>query len=198
MKSKVPLLAVVLLLPACTDLPPIDFQRMIYQNRFTVWQRCDYFPDERADRTPPAGTLPRGAFVADSALATGMTSAGYVRDVPVALTRDLLLKGKEHFETYCAACHGILGDGVSIVALNMSLRRPPAIAGRAARALPPGRVYQVIDQGYGLMRSYSEAITTPEERWAVVAYLQALQLSHAVPLDSLPADVRREAEEQTR
>jgi hypothetical protein len=80
----------------------------------------------------------------------------------------------------------------------MELRRPPAIAGVAARALPVGRVYQVIGEGYGLMRSYAEDLGAPEERWSVVAYLQALQVSSSVPLDALPPEVRQEAERQLR
>ncbi len=63
---------------------------------------------------------------------------------------------------------------------------------------PPGRVYEVIDQGYGLMRSYAEDLTTPDERWSVVAYLRALQVSRGTKLDALPPDVREEAERQIR
>ena len=191
-------LAVACLLPGCAMLPPIDFQRMIYQDRFQVWQHCAFFADGRAMRTPPAGTLPRGAPIGDPARVLGVVGGDYVADIPVPITRPLLLAGKARFETYCAPCHGLLGDGDSVVASSMDLRRPPALAGKLARALPPGRVYQTIDEGYGLMRSYAEDLISPEERWSVVAYLRALQLSHGVALDSLPPDVRREAERQLR
>ncbi len=187
-------LLITCLLPACTLLPPIDFQRMIYQDRFQVWQACPFFTDGRVMRAPPAGTLPRDAAPGDA----GESGGEYLAQIPLPVTRALVLTGKDRFETYCAPCHGLLGDGSSVVAASMNLRRPPAIAGRLARELPPGRIYQVIDEGYGLMRSYAEDLTSPEERWAVVAYLRALQLSHAVPKDSLPPDVQREAERQLR
>ena len=190
-------LATLTLLPACTLLPPVDFQRMIYQDRFAVWQRCPYLPDGRVLQAPPEGTIPRGAPAPGTARTTGILGNGaYVDEIPLPLTRDLLLAGEARFDVYCAACHGLRGDGMSVVAANMDLRRPPALTGPAARALPPGRVYEVIDQGYGLMRSYAEDLTSPEERWSVVAYLRALQVSQGTRLDALPPDVRREAERQ--
>jgi hypothetical protein len=180
----------------CADLPPINLERMIYQDKFMVWEHTDHFPDGRAMRTPPEGTIPRDEPVSDPALTRGVVDGAYGTDIPVPLTRALLATGKARFETYCAPCHGLRGDGESVVALNMDLRKPPAIAGRAARALATGRVYQVVDEGYGLMRSYREDLPTPEERWAVVAYLTALELSHGVRLASLPPSIRREAERQ--
>jgi mono/diheme cytochrome c family protein len=184
--------------PACSALPPVDLQRMIYQDRCTVWQRCPYLPGEQELQPPPEGTRPRSAPTGDPALIEGIAGGAYVEDVPLPLTRDLLRAGRDRYETFCAACHGLRGDGASIVAENMDLRRPPAIAGAAARSLPVGRVYRVIGHGYGLMRSYAEDLGTPEERWSVVAYLLALQESHGVPLDALPPEVRAEAERQLR
>jgi hypothetical protein len=191
-------LLVACLAPACNVLPPVDLQRMIYQDRCTVWQRCPYLPGQREVQEPPEGTLPRSVPLGEPALIDGITGGAYVKDLPLPLTRDLLVAGRGRFETFCAPCHGLRGDGASIVAENMELRRPPAIAGESARVLPVGRVYQVIGEGYGLMRSYAEDLRTPEERWSVVAYLQALQVSYSVPLDALPPDVRREAERQLR
>jgi hypothetical protein len=179
-------------------LPPVDYQRMIYQNKFTTWQACPYFEDGRVMRTPPAGTLPRDEPVGDPALTRGVVGDAYVSDMPVAVTWDLLRAGQARYEIFCAPCHGLRGDGRSTVALNMDLRRPPPIAGPAARVLPPGRVYQVVHEGYGLMRSYAEDLVSPEERWAVVAYLEALQLSRGVSLPSLPPSLREEAERHLR
>jgi hypothetical protein len=191
-------LAVLCLLPGCTLLPPVDFERMIFQDRFQVWQHSAFFADGRAMRTPPLGTLPRGAPTEDPASTRGVVGGFYVTEIPLPLTRPLLLAGKARYETYCAPCHGLLGDGNSVVASSMDLRRPPALAGPLSRALPAGRVYQVVDEGYGLMRSYAEDLISPEERWSVVAYLRALQRSRGVHLDSLPPEVRREAERQIR
>ena len=180
----------------CDLLPPIDLQRMINQDKFTVWQHCPYFEDGSIMRTPPEGTLPRDVPFGDPPVNQGLVGDAYVADVPIPVTRDLLVAGRVRFDAFCAPCHGLRGDGESIVALNMDLRRPPALAGGSAAAatFPAGRIYQIIDQGYGLMRSYAEDLGSPEERWAVVAYLRALQLSHGVPLSSLPPAVRQEAE----
>jgi hypothetical protein len=191
-------LTILGLLPGCTLLPPIDFQRMIYQDRFQVWQHCAWFEDGRAMRTPPAGTLPRDERLGDPALTEGVVAGAYVERIPLPLTRPVLDAGAARFDVYCAPCHGLRGDGESVVADTMNLRRPPPIVGPAAQALPAGRIYQVIAEGYGLMRPYREDLITPEERWAVVAYLRALTLSHGVPLDSLPPEIRREAERQLR
>ncbi len=191
-------LLILLLLPGCEVLPPIDFQRMIYQDRFTVWQRCAFFPDGRELQTPPEHTVPRDAPAGPEGLVTGMEGGVHLQEIPLPLTRALLLSGRDRFEIFCAPCHGIRGDGASVVAETMTLRRPPPLAGQAARRYAVGAVYQVIDEGYGLMRSYAEDLTTPEERWSVVAYLLALQTSHGIPLDALPPEAQREAERQIR
>jgi hypothetical protein len=85
------------------------------------------------------------------------------------------------------------GDGVSQVAANMTLRKPPDLTAPPVTGFAPGRIYDVILEGYGLMRSYQEDLPSAEERWAVVAYLRALQRSRGVPLDSLPLDLRERA-----
>jgi len=191
-------ISLVVFLPACSLVPPIDFERMIYQDKFIVWQHCRYLPRGQVLQPPPEGVVAHDAPVGPAAVLTGIDHGAYDAEIPIPVTRDLLLAGRKRFEIYCAACHGLRGDGNSIVAENMDLRRPPAIAGPAARSLPSGRIYQVIDDGYGLMRSYAEDLVSPEERWSVVAYLRALQLSRGVKLDALPPDVREEAERKLR
>jgi mono/diheme cytochrome c family protein len=190
--------ATLVLLPACTVLPPLDLQRMISQDRFDVWDSSPYLPDDRELQVPPEGAIARDAPTADAPTQTGVESGAYLAAIPLPLTRDLVNLGKARFEIFCAPCHGIRGNGVSVAAMNMDLRRPPAIAGRAARALPPGRIYQVINEGYGLMRPYADDLSSAEERWAVVAYLRALEISQGTSLDTLPAAVREEAEKHLR
>jgi mono/diheme cytochrome c family protein len=191
-------LATLVLLPACTVLPPLDLQRMISQDRFQVWDRSPYLPDEQELQAPPEGAIARDAPFLDPAMETGIEGGAYLAAIPMTLTRDLVVAGKARFETFCAPCHGIRGNGVSVAAMNMDLRRPPAIAGRAGRALPAGRIYQVIREGYGLMRPYAEDLPSAEERWSVVAYLRALEISQGANLDTLPSSVREEAEKHLR
>ena len=131
-------LTILGLLPGCTLLPPIDFQRMIYQDRFQVWQHCAWFEDGRAMRTPPAGTLPRDERLGDPALTEGIVAGAYVERIPLPLTRPVLDAGAARFDVYCAPCHGLRGDGEAVVADTMNLRRPRPSSARPRRRSPPG------------------------------------------------------------
>jgi mono/diheme cytochrome c family protein len=106
-----------------------------------------------------------------------------------------LARGRARFDVTCAVCHGLLGDGESQVALSMSLRRPPSL--HAYRDVPDGHLYRVITEGFGLMPSYGAELSV-EDRWAVVAYVRALQLSQYAGLEQVPPDVRRKLEQETR
>jgi mono/diheme cytochrome c family protein len=108
-----------------------------------------------------------------------------------AVTRALLGEGRRAFDRTCAACHGVLGDGNSVVATKMLLRPPPSLLEPRLRALSDERVHEVVDRGYGLMPSYA-GVLSDEERWAVVSYVRALVLAQGVNVASLPAPMRAE------
>ena len=93
----------------------------------------------------------------------------------------------------CGTCHGPLGDGDSIVATQMSLRPPPSLHNYANRA--PGYIFEVATHGFGMMASYAAELSV-EERWAVVAYVRALQVSQNVPVTDLPPDLRRKLDQE--
>jgi mono/diheme cytochrome c family protein len=156
-------------------LPEPDFERMVRQEKYGLWAPCEHFPDGRAMQQPPPGTIALDASVGRPGYAEGLDGDAYLGEIPVPLSVPLVQRGRERFETFCAPCHGALADGASRVAAKMLLRRPPSLVGPEARAFPPGRVYQVITHGYGLMPAYAAEIASIDERWAVVAYLQALQ-----------------------
>src|SRR5262245_34538056 len=164
------LLGVSLLLSsaACEDagLPGPNLERMIEQERYQPYDASDLFEDGRAMRSPPDNTVPRG-LVLDPAIADGIEDGVYVTRIPVPVTNARLGRGQKRFEITCAACHGVAGDGDSWVARKMELRKPPTLLGPKVRALPDGRIYHVIEAGYGLMRSYAEDLDE-EDRWAVV------------------------------
>lgn len=166
-----------------------NLERMIDQSRYEAYEASEYFPDGAVSRLPPAGTVPRGRRLGEPMRERGHVGTTYADRVPVPLTRELLDAGRRAYDTSCGVCHGVLGDGDSVVAQNMTLRRPPSLHDPRIRAYPPGRVFRVATEGFGLMPGYERSLTT-EERWAVVAYIQALQLSQAFPADRLPADVR--------
>jgi mono/diheme cytochrome c family protein len=180
---------------ACNDgFVELDLERMIDQKKYRAYQSSEFFDDGSAMRTPPAETVARDRITRNPALAEGLVDGRYVDEIPVAITRDLVDQGHDRFDTFCAACHGLLGDGDSIVAANMP-RRPPSLIHGDTPKSPPGRIFQIVTHGYGMMRSYAEDLGV-EERWAVIAYLRALQLRSGVPLYALPLALRERAERE--
>ncbi|UQA63772.1 cytochrome c [Polyangium aurulentum] len=173
----------------------MDFERMVNQARYEYYEPSEYFSDGRAMREPPEGTVPADRALGEPRVARGEEGGQYVETIPVPLSRATLEVGRSRFETMCAPCHGVLGDGVSVVAHNMTLRKPPSLVASPVTELPAGRVYQVIANGYGLMPSYGQELGVAD-RWAVVAYVRALQVHAGVPLDGLPAQVRQRALEE--
>jgi mono/diheme cytochrome c family protein len=111
----------------------------------------------------------------------------YVTAFPLKVDRPLIALGKKRFDITCATCHGPVGDGDSIVARQMSLRPPPSLHNYTDR--PPGYIFEVITHGFGMMASYAGELTV-RERWAVVAYIRALQLSQATPLAKAPPEAQ--------
>jgi mono/diheme cytochrome c family protein len=107
------------------------------------------------------------------------------------MSRELLELGHKRFDITCGTCHGPLGDGDSIVARQMSLRPPPSLHKYVDR--PAGYFFEVITRGFGMMASYAAELSI-EERWAVVAYIRALQLSQGVPARELSPEQRQKAD----
>ncbi len=188
------LLATALCSVGCEGIfPAPDWEQMIRQRKALPFAASQWFPDGRAMQPPPENTVPRDRVVGDPALTEGFANGQYITKIPVAIDRALVESGHDAFDIYCATCHGLMGDGDSDVASNMDLRKPPSLISDQVRAFPPGRVFQVATKGYGLMPSYEHELSV-RERWAVVAYLRALQLSQSARLDELRPDVRAAAE----
>ncbi len=189
MKARAAVLA-LLALTACPRLDPMQRQQ-----KYKAYQASEYWPDGLAMRQPPAGTVPHGTPL-DPVVATGLDADGKpVAISPVPLDARLLARGRARFDVSCAVCHGVLGDGQSQVAMNMSIRRPPSL--HDYRDVPDGHLYRVITEGFGLMPSYANQLT-PQERWAVVAYVRALQLSQHAPAAELPPEARARLEKEGR
>ena len=178
-------------------LPSPDLERMLDQRSYRPYEATTRFADGRAMRPPPPGTISRDRTLGQPALTEGVVDGKYVEDLPVAAEPTLLARGRDRFDVFCAACHGMTGSGATPVARVMELRRPPSLIAPPVTEFPVGRVYQVVSLGYGLMPSYASELPV-RDRWAVVAYLRALQLSQHVALDRLPDDLRARAEEALR
>jgi mono/diheme cytochrome c family protein len=180
----------LLALAACPRLDPM--QR---QPKYEAYEASALFQDGMAMRHPPAGTVPFGKL-ADPVVLTGLGPDGRpVERAPIPPTAALLSRGRSRFEVVCAACHGVLGDGRSQVAINMALRPPPSL--HAYRDVPDGHIYRVISDGFGLMPPFATELSV-EDRWAIVGYVRALQLSQHAALEQVPPDARRRLEEEGR
>jgi len=173
--------AVLILLTGCEGFASRvywGFERMIIQPRFSAFGANPFFIDGRAMRPAPEGAIARGTAIEAEEVVTGTAAGQPVDRIPVRLDRAMLERGRSRYDIYCAPCHGILGNSVTPVATRMLLRPPPSLQDPRIRALPPGRVYQTVTRGYGLMPGYEDVLTIGD-RWAVVAYVQALQLSQS-------------------
>jgi mono/diheme cytochrome c family protein len=183
-----PLAAVAL--AGCPRLDPMQRQQKV-----KPYQASPYYADGLRMRTPPEGTVPYGKLLPVEVM-TGLGPDGKpVAIMPLPVDAKLLARGRARFDVLCAVCHGVLGDGESQVAINMSLRRPPSL--HQFRDVTDGFVYRVISEGFGLMPSYAVELGV-EDRWAVVAYVRALQLSQYATLEQVPPDARRRLEEEGR
>jgi mono/diheme cytochrome c family protein len=186
-------LALPILLLATTACPRLD--PMQRQQKVEAYEASDTFSDGLGMRQPPAGTVPYQKPL-EPELAKGLGPDGKpVQAIPVAVDAKLLARGRTRFDVHCALCHGVLGDGESQVALNMSLRRPPSL--HLYRDVTDGYLYGVVANGFGLMPGYANDLSV-EDRWAVVAYVRALQLSQNAPLELLPPEERARLEKEAR
>jgi len=181
---------------ACDD-DGVDLERMIHQFRYEPYESSRFFTDGKIMRDPPRGTIHRDQVIGPPELVTGLEEGGYLSYIPIQVDRALLTRGENRYRIFCATCHGELGNGVSQVAENMRLRPPPSLHEPRLRNYPAGRLYRVIEQGYGLMPNYQEELAI-RDRWAVVAFVQALQLSQNIELAALSPELRKEAESWLR
>jgi mono/diheme cytochrome c family protein len=188
------LLFAALFLCACGDWDEA-LQRMTKQpGKFLPYQANPMYSDGRSMRPLLAGTVPRESLSALKTPHEAKNGEQYLTKIPIPLTSALLEKGHKRFDITCATCHGLMGDGDSLVARNMSQRPPPSLFAFADQ--PPGFFFEVITNGYGLMASYEEIPV--EERWAVVGYVQALIKSQSAQVSTAPEAIRKKLEEEKR
>jgi hypothetical protein len=142
----------------------------------------DFFGDSRSARAQVEGTIARGQLREDTHLYQGTVNGKPAETFPFPVTREVLLRGQERFNIYCAPCHDRSGSGQGMV-VRRGFKQPPSYHIDRLRQSPPGYFYATITGGFGQMPSYAEQIR-PADRWAIVAYVRALQLSqHAAPAD---------------
>ena len=158
------------------------------QPRYRPLASSDLFGDGRSARPQVPGTVARGHLRADSKYFQGRDGKELVTNLPVPLTRDLLLRGQERYNIYCSPCHGRLGDGEGMVVLR-GFRHPPSFHMDRLRQQPVGHFFDAMTNGFGAMASYASRVPV-EDRWAIAAYIRALQLSQGATIDDVPASER--------
>lgn len=163
-------------------LPPLDpfpdwaFPGMEVQPKHRPQSGSKFFADGRADRLPPPRTVARGMLRDDDHLHHGKTASGaFASTIPASLSVDqgFLERGRDRYQIYCAPCHGALGDGNGITK-RYGMGATPSYHDPRLRSQPDGEIFNTITVGKNTMMSYADKIS-PEDRWAVVAYVRALQ-----------------------
>jgi mono/diheme cytochrome c family protein len=172
-------------------------QDMQNQPKFIPLRSNDFFPDQRSERNPIRGTVPRldNAVVDAEQLdpgsyyLSGKHGAAYGNDLPFPLTRQALDRGQERYNIYCAPCHARVGDGNGMI-VQRGFKHPPSFHQTRLRNVPVGYLYEIISHGLGAMPDYASQIK-PEDRWAIAAYVKALQLSQDPSEANLSPDDRQ-------
>jgi hypothetical protein len=170
-----------------SEKPPVHPNpNMDWQEKFNPQSRNPFFEDNRADRLPVAGTVARGQLAIDKAYHEGIYDNGeFVTRMPLELSRDFIKKGQVRYDIYCTPCHGKAGAGDGIV-IGYGYVPPPSFHEERIIEMPDGELYSSIYNGVRSMPSYRHQIPV-DDRWAIVAYIRALQRSQ----NASEADLQR-------
>ncbi|HKY31598.1 MAG TPA: cytochrome c [Candidatus Polarisedimenticolia bacterium] len=169
-------------------------QDMHDQPRYEPLEQSAFFPDGRSSRHLVEGTVPRGGLQADGVFATGKQDGVLAASFPMPVDRALLERGRERYDIFCSPCHDRLGTGQGMI-VQRGFRVPPSMHIDRLRQAPPGHFVDVMTSGFGAMPDYRAQIPAAD-RWAITAYIRALQLSQHAPIESLPEEERRRLREQ--
>ena len=181
----------LLILSSCRGVPsrdpPIHLNpNMDQQARYDPQEPNDFFEDGRAMRPLVPGTVARGTLKEDDHLYTGKVGGKYATHLPIKLTPSLLKRGQQRFNIYCIVCHDGAGTGNGIV-IKRGFIPPPNFHDPRIRQMPVGQIFDTISGGVRTMPSYGKQVPA-EDRWAIAAYVRALQMSQNASIHHVPAD----------
>lgn len=164
-------------------------QDMHDQPKYIPLRPSDFFGDGRSARPLIEGTVARGHLDDDVAFQTGKGPDGkFIDTFPFPVTKDVIERGQQRFNVYCTPCHDRLGNGSGMI-VRRGYRKPPSYHIDRLRQAANGYIYDVISNGFGAMPDYAAQIQ-PRDRWAIVAYVRALQLSQNASLNDVPPEGR--------
>jgi len=172
--------SIALLLAGCDN--------MKRQPNLRPMEGTDHFANGSSAQTPPAHTIIHGSPPPNDTFTTGVRNGALTNELPVPLTAELLGRGRERFNAYCAPCHGADGYGHGIV-VRRGFPAPPSYHDDRLRNAPIGHFFDVMTHGYGVMYPYSDRVSIGD-RWAIAAYIRALQLSQHATLADVPTEAR--------
>ena len=159
------------------------------QPRYKPFAPSEFYADQRSARAPVDGTVAYGHLKDDTYLYTGKVNGQPGNVFPFPITAEVLTRGRERFNIYCSPCHSQLGDGNGMI-VQRGLKHPPSYHEERLRKSPPGYFFDVITNGFGQMQDYSYQIKA-KDRWAIVAYIRALQLSQGAKLTDLTPEEQK-------
>ena len=168
-------------------------QKMADQPAHRPLDGSAFFEDGQASRPLPAGVVARGARDYDAFLNTGKINGKPLDAFPFAVTLDVLARGQERYDIFCSPCHDRLGTGRGMV-VQRGYRQPRSFHIDELRQTPAGQFFEHITIGFGAMPSYAQQIPV-RDRWAIAAYIRALQLSRNAQVAQLSAEDRAKLEE---
>ena len=177
--SVAPLVILIAIFSGCRN----DMQVQPRQNPLS---RSEFYTDKRSERPLVEGTVARGQLHEDSYFYTGKIGGNPGDAMPFAVTRQVLERGRERYNIFCAPCHSRVGDGNGFVPSRGFARQPPSFHIVRLEKAPLGYFYDVITEGFGIMPDYASQIP-PQDRWNIVAYVRALQLSQNATRADVPA-----------
>jgi hypothetical protein len=159
------------------------------QPKFKPLEPSDFYADGRSARPLLENTVAQGQLRLDTQLYQGKNEDGsYVEVFPFEVTPEVMDRGRERYDIFCSPCHGRRGTGEGMIVLR-GFKQPPSFHIDRLRDTPVGYYYDVITNGFGTMYSYAARVE-PEDRWAIIAYIRALQLSQNATLSDVPPDER--------
>lgn len=160
-------------------------QDMHDQPKFKPYAKSDFYADQRSARPLVDGTVARGQLRDDTLLYTGKVDGKPAATFPFEVTKAVMDRGHERFDIYCSPCHSRTGAGDGMI-VRRGYRRPPTFHQDRLRQVPAGYLFDVITNGFGAMPDYAAQIPV-NDRWAIVAYVRALQRSQMATLADVPA-----------
>jgi cytochrome c553 len=159
------------------------------QNKMRPYRLSTFYPDGASARPLPAHTVARGDLRADESYYTGVRGGKPIADLPFPVSREVLLRGQQRYDIFCSPCHGRVGDGLGMI-ITRGYKQPPSFHSEQLRNAQVGWFFSVMTQGFGVMPSYAAQVSVAD-RWAIAAYVRALQYSQSARLSELPPAARQ-------